>query len=448
MGLNANDRESTSVAPVVAQASSLASSSPESEEYGDGEEEEGVILRKSPPLASAHRSQSPTLLVTTLNEFDPVTQRLLRLYVDRTSILLLSTPPNPSNPFVRHVIPLAFSDPLIMNVVLAVGGFPWYAGEDNRKVEALRLRYYGDAIRGLKLALTDWSTGRNRDAVRLLLATILLCLHECIRGNEGGTLFQHLRASRQFAQAVLAKHQDDYASDLVGVLLEAYAYYELCSSMRLLPEHNDIDAACQLSSLWAEKISLYRTFGSLFGSLFALYKVIPFVCQLAKDRKVEIVQRTDMGCYATFTRLRHMLQAWNGADGVYNNYNNKPDAEAAAENVVRNSLLLFLYSSYYHDTEFLRHVSQSLVDESIESLSVAAKTTWIHPTFWSMVVIATHATTAEQQAKLMALMPTEIPLVTRAMGILKWIWEESEDIFGLDGLVMFTKAHRTTILFG
>jgi hypothetical protein len=48
----------------------------------------------------------------------------------------------------------------------------------------------------------------------------------------------------------------------------------------------------------------------------------------------------------------------------------------------------------------------------------------------------------------MALMPTEIPLVTRAMGILKWIWEESEDIFGLDGLVMFTKAHRTTILFG
>lgn len=243
--------------------------------------------------------------------------------------------------------------------------------------------------------------------------------------------------------------QDAYSSDLVGVLLEFYAYYELCSSLRILPEYDDIEAACQFSSLHLDKICDYKTFGAFFGSSLALYRTIPFICQLAMDRKCEMAEDIGMGCHSTFERLKDIIQGWKCSGGIYNkNYNNQQDGDVAAGKIVRNALLLFLYSSYYHDTIYLRKISEPLVDETVELLSVAAKLPWLNSIYWPMVVVATYATKADQQRKLLAALPLGILLVSRTITTLKWLWDEPDDIFGLDGLAKVTKAHGTNVLFG
>lgn len=46
------------------------------------------------------------------------------------------------------------------------------------KREERRLNCYGEAIEESKIALSDWASESAQDALRLFIATILLCLHE------------------------------------------------------------------------------------------------------------------------------------------------------------------------------------------------------------------------------------------------------------------------------
>lgn len=73
---------------------------------------------------------------------------------------------------------MAFSDELVMNVVLAVGGSTRDIGRDvGRAEENEILQYYGQAITELNLGLTRWATGMQGEweVIRLFLAVLLLC---------------------------------------------------------------------------------------------------------------------------------------------------------------------------------------------------------------------------------------------------------------------------------
>jgi hypothetical protein len=115
---------------------------------------------------------------------DPTSRQLLHFYVEFTCPQLLSMPPEFSEPFLAAVLPWAFSDPLILNALLAAGAFPKALGQEPKGVEAKSLQHYWRAIRELKVALTDWETGYDGDPLRLLLITLLLRQHEVREANR------------------------------------------------------------------------------------------------------------------------------------------------------------------------------------------------------------------------------------------------------------------------
>jgi hypothetical protein len=106
---------------------------------------------------------------------DSSSWNLLQLYTEKTASLFLSPPEDFCDPFLFDVIPMAFGDPLVMDAVLSMGGFPLTTNERIDSIESQRMHHYGKALKGLKLSLTSWNEKRSEDPLRLLLTTVFLC---------------------------------------------------------------------------------------------------------------------------------------------------------------------------------------------------------------------------------------------------------------------------------
>lgn len=100
---------------------------------------------------------------------------LLKNYVYSTALEVSAASEN-NNPFLDIVLPLAYSDNMILHCVLAISGacllfnFPTLV-HDHRM-------HYGIALRSVKQSLVHWSSKEKDDILILLTASILLCLYE------------------------------------------------------------------------------------------------------------------------------------------------------------------------------------------------------------------------------------------------------------------------------
>ena len=146
---------------------------------GSGENEKDREQPVATPISN-HLLPAPSSNLVPLGMLDTTSQRLLQLYVEYICPRLLSAPPGYPNPFLQDVLPLANSDTLIMNAVLALGGSK-LSSSRNRQDDERVLECYGEAIRELKLQLTRWVEGsvtEERDCLRVFLTIILLCNFE------------------------------------------------------------------------------------------------------------------------------------------------------------------------------------------------------------------------------------------------------------------------------
>lgn len=111
---------------------------------------------------------------------------LLRHYLEHTAGLL-STAPFSKSTFVTLVVPLAYSDDLLMNVVLALSGTHLASkqarmslgtggnGMDTQHATAL---HYQKTISGLRSELQKFDGTNTASQVRILLVLLLLCYYE------------------------------------------------------------------------------------------------------------------------------------------------------------------------------------------------------------------------------------------------------------------------------
>ncbi|OJZ83022.1 hypothetical protein ASPFODRAFT_35594 [Aspergillus luchuensis CBS 106.47] len=380
---------------------------------------------------------------------------LLQTYVDEIVPRILCTPEGFRNPFVQDVLPIAFSDMLVMNAVLAVGGSTRDVGHPvSRAEEKEVLQYYGQAIRELKLELTKWTAGTpgEWEAVRLFLTVLLLSHYEIIRGNKKGHLFHHIRAARVFAPTIHT-FKDGQWSALVGVLLENYIYFELCSSLRLVPDQIDIDAAAQYVVPQLESLRELNTWGVMFGGASEIYKLVPDICELALRRKEQLATTDDLHCEETYQNLKAAITGWvrdaDDDDGLSVD-DTFSQGKIAAEIIAQNALFLFLVSSYLQDRdqEYLRQISGPLVDAMIELAPILRKTPFANTTFWPIIVTASYATTKAQRKSIVEYLPVVMPVVARALEVLQWIWDDPEGDFGLLGMAKVIESHQTSYCFG
>lgn len=115
----------------------------------------------------------------------PSSSLFLHHYLANTGSLLASVAPE-DNPFITYLIPMAYSDDLIMHCLMALGGIhlgsvtcwprPASSKTSFSPVEADAALHYSCALRGLRTALDDVTNTARMDTEKLLRALTAVIL--------------------------------------------------------------------------------------------------------------------------------------------------------------------------------------------------------------------------------------------------------------------------------
>ena len=126
----------------------MDSNLPSNNAYRSTDDRENHIASWYPELKAFLSPRRPMLL--------PESQILLSHYLDVTGPKLA---PAPDTPFVSWLLPVAYSDDLLMNGILALsGGHLLYKLPENRAIQQATSRHYSLALQSLQQVLNDGST--------------------------------------------------------------------------------------------------------------------------------------------------------------------------------------------------------------------------------------------------------------------------------------------------
>ncbi|KAK2743504.1 hypothetical protein FQN57_004801 [Myotisia sp. PD_48] len=381
------------------------------------------------------------------------------------------------NPFQDEVPLLAESDRVVMYAVLALAGMHMGYYTQDKAREQASVRHYILAMKELHPAIADWVAGSQGEAVRLLLITVLLVYYEvcpsypryiltesglstprtdkpkALSGNKSGAMAYHLRACRQFVFHITANNELlPLEGGVIGLLLETYAYLELCSCLRFSPLEEDIRTNLNSFVSQLDYLRQFKTFGVLFGSTSALYETIPSISFLSLLRQQELREHQDLGSAALYCDLDKLITSWSnhaiscvnlesGLGGVF---------EVPAIMAVRNALLIFLETSFYYGSvsvvDFSKKV-EPLVEATLPLLQLLKGSPLFYTAYWPMVVLGANARTVAQQTIISSLLQDHtMPMTSRMKETLSWIWDHPDkNVFGLPGLEFVVKEQRTAL---
>ena len=106
----------------------------------------------------------------------PASRRLFHHYLHRT-YKVMAICQGTRNPFLRELIPMAMSNDLVLNGLLAFSGIH-YADQTGIPVDEVTWLHYGQTVQGEKFGLTLLAQGRKEALVPLLVTAMLLCIVE------------------------------------------------------------------------------------------------------------------------------------------------------------------------------------------------------------------------------------------------------------------------------
>jgi hypothetical protein len=107
----------------------------------------------------------------------PCASLLLEHFVAKTSHTLVGRDAL-RNPFLYSVLPVMYSNPLVMHAVLAISGIHMKHYARRVDVERATYAHYGMAVAQLKARLVTWVGSSDEETTFLFHATILLCIYE------------------------------------------------------------------------------------------------------------------------------------------------------------------------------------------------------------------------------------------------------------------------------
>lgn len=107
----------------------------------------------------------------------PFCSILLEHYIGKTADLLAGRDAA-RNAFLWEVLPIANSNELVMYALLAVSGVHMENGDMQPSVSKATYTFYGNVLKQLKLALTEWVAGSRSETLILFLVATLMCMFE------------------------------------------------------------------------------------------------------------------------------------------------------------------------------------------------------------------------------------------------------------------------------
>ncbi|KIY02167.1 uncharacterized protein Z520_02305 [Fonsecaea multimorphosa CBS 102226] len=415
------------------------------DDYGD-ERPDSIICWQ--PVTASFLSSKRALLL------NPSSLLLLQHYLEATSTFLVAKPLS-NNPFITVVLPLAYSDDLLMHAVLVLSGTHLsYKRRDDLKIQLATHQHYSLVLRNLRSLFADESSHDDvRRALRLLLVLVVLCHVEAISGEPHGGIFPHLRASRELVLKLLQEPQRTLHDDtklVKGFALEVYFYLVLVNSItpygrdkaRVLP----VDTLC--SSL--DFLKEYETYGVFFSCGHGLFELISQVSILATERLTD----EESGVNSPDTqvekdRLVDTITRWESPPVA-------PEmAEWQAEHVwtgeiYRHALLIFIEASMCGSVVSNPKVIVSIqrhIDKALPLIVPVAKSPFNTILLWPTMIIGSCLICQGQRRDYIRLLRTkptiDISQVNEAANLLEYLWEdEDERAYGPFGLHFVMEKRR------
>ncbi|KAJ6437434.1 C6 transcription factor [Purpureocillium lavendulum] len=185
---------------------------------------------------------------------------LLSYYLSRTANSM-GNGSTDVNPFVAKLVPLAFSNPLVLQLILAQSAAHRQASKEPDSSNEIAQRYYTDSLRMFRNVVGEYVA----------------------RGDIHGTIFDHLTASKSLLTALLGKTKAYLNDDLPDFLVEYYMHTAASSMISTDFRQSNHSLLSPHIEDTARTLVNRKYIGQLCGCWLELLLLIPQVFQLGKS---------------------------------------------------------------------------------------------------------------------------------------------------------------------
>ncbi|KAF5670528.1 C6 transcription factor [Fusarium heterosporum] len=194
------------------------------------------------------------------------------------------------NPFISKLIPLAFSKPLVLQLILAQSAAHRQASAERHPSDEIAQRYYTDSLRMFRNVVDEYVSGNAENTLVLTVGSLIMCLTEVAKGDIHGTIFDHLTASKSLVSTLLTGSQNLLYGDLPDFLIEYYMHIAATSMISIDPQYNSQSLLSPDIEARARELVSRKYVGQLCGCWLELLILICQVFHLGQTISMPTVE--------------------------------------------------------------------------------------------------------------------------------------------------------------
>ncbi|KAH6957057.1 fungal-specific transcription factor domain-containing protein [Fusarium avenaceum] len=217
-----------------------------------------------------------TMPMSMLPEQGHQSYELLSYYLSRTANSM-GNGSTDVNPFIAKLIPLAFSKPLVLQLILAQSAAHRQASAERHPSDEIAQRYYTDSLRMFRNVVDEYVSGNAENTLVLTVGSLIMCLTEVAKGDIHGTIFDHLSASKSLVSTLLTGSQSLLYDDLPDFLIEYYMHIAATSMISIDPQYNSQSLLSPDIEVRARDLVARKYVGQLCGCWL---EILVLICQI------------------------------------------------------------------------------------------------------------------------------------------------------------------------
>ncbi|KAF4968799.1 hypothetical protein FSARC_3826 [Fusarium sarcochroum] len=222
-----------------------------------------------------------TMPMSMLPEQGHQSYELLSYYLARTANSM-GNGSTDVNPFIAKLIPLAFSKPLVLQLILAQSAAHRQASAERHPSDEIAQRYYTDSLRMFRNVVDEYVSGNAENTLVLTVGSLIMCLTEVAKGDIHGTIFDHLTASKSLVSTLLTGAQNQVYDDLPDFLIEYYMHIAATSMISIDPQYNSQSLLSPDIEVRARNLVAKKYVGQLCGCWLELLILISQIFHLGQ----------------------------------------------------------------------------------------------------------------------------------------------------------------------
>ncbi|KAK0763523.1 hypothetical protein N5P37_002900 [Trichoderma harzianum] len=206
---------------------------------------------------------------------------LMSHYLARTAVSM-GNGSTSSNPFVLHLVPLSFSNKLVLQLVLSQSAAHRAVYEERRDLKAVAQRYYTNSIRSFRQAISAYINRSDPSPLWVTIGALVMCFTETARGDTNGVVFDHLQAVEPLSIDLITNHNHIVRDDLKKFIIEYYVYTVTISMISASPASRSAPLLNPTLELEAHSLVASGYIGQLCGCWLQLLLLIPQIFEFGR----------------------------------------------------------------------------------------------------------------------------------------------------------------------